>query len=68
MSIPNTLAFARNINLANTTLSPALLLHCAFPLAARGENRWRLLSRGNAFTGAESDRVERRGDRVNERK
>ena len=28
MSIPNTLAFARNINLANTTLSPTLLLHC----------------------------------------
>ena len=33
MSIPNTLAFTRNINLANTTLSPTLLLHCALPHA-----------------------------------
>ena len=31
MSIPNTLAFERNIYLANTTLSPTLLLHCAEP-------------------------------------
>ena len=31
MSIPNTLAFARNINLTNTTLSRRLLLHCAPP-------------------------------------
>ena len=28
MTILNTLAFTRNINLANTKLSPALLLHC----------------------------------------
>ena len=32
MTIPNTLAFARNINLANTTLSPTLLLHCGAEL------------------------------------
>ena len=29
MTIPNAMIFAKTINLANTKLSPALLLHCA---------------------------------------
>ena len=34
MTIPNAMIFAKTINLANTKLSPALLLHCGVEAAA----------------------------------
>ena len=41
MTIPNAMIFAKTINLANTKLSPALLLHCAPPAAVGGGHRAR---------------------------